>query len=83
MIKEIIDKGHDQDEFTEFMRKRRLELDGNSAENLEEKALDIDQWTFEELDEAVRAFKELDNTNVKEEMPNHQRLEEIDPSFSA
>ena len=74
MIKEIIDKGHDQGEFSEFMQKRRLELDGNSTDGTDVKALDIDQWTFEELEEAVVAFKEFDNTNAKEE---------IDPNFGA
>ena len=46
LTKEIINKGYDQLNFAEFLRQKKPSLPGQSA-------VDIDGWTFDELDRVV------------------------------
>ena len=56
------------------MQSRRLQLDeAAGVAKASNHALDIDQWTFEELQGAVAAFKEL--------YENPYNREQIDPRF--
>ena len=75
MISEIIDEGYNQNDFSDFMQSRVGELDGTNPNNQEitgAKALDIDHWTFEDLEAAVTDFKDSYNAGIKQE---------IDPRF--
>ena len=59
MVKEIIDQGHDQEQFSKFLLAQR----GGTG------ALDIDQWTFQELDRAVQEFQEKNkNPYIEDEL---------------
>ena len=69
MIKEIIDNGYDQNEFSIFMQNRWEFINGGNlrASVKFKEALDIDKWTFELLEKAVRDYQDLmKDPNMKE-----------------
>lgn len=49
LVREIIDRGYDQEAFGTFLRQKKNSVSGVNA-------LDVDQYTFEELDRHVQEF---------------------------
>lgn len=50
LVREIIDRGYDQEEFGAFLREKKNSLGGVNA-------LDVDRYSFEELDRLVQEFQ--------------------------
>ena len=65
LVKEILEQGYDQNTFSSFMLKRRKAASYTGSQG--PLILNIDDWTFDELDKAVQDFhEEMRNPYIKE-----------------
>ena len=72
LVKEILDLGFNQEAFSKFMQSRK---ESDQVDN----ALNIDQWTFEELDEAVKVFQDQNkNPYVETKEPVYFYVNKVD-----
>lgn len=73
LVKEIIEQGFNQDQFTLFLQTWK-------ASDQIDNALNIDQWTFDELDEAVKVFQEHNQNPYMEHEPERFYVNKVDDS---